>query len=252
MIALAALPALVCGLSLRQSAAEEAGWLAKENFSGTAAITSNYLFRGLSQTDGDPAVQASFDYNHPSGFFLGAWGSNVDETISKGNVEIDLYGGYRNKIFENLGYELSVIYYWYPGGGNEPEPDYFELHGGLNYTFAKLPLEPTVGVGFNYSPDFFGEDGNAYYYSGTLRFTLPYKIGLGFELGYQQVAGDKTTGNGGGPDGQDGYDYLSWKVGLSKELLGFNLDVSYSDTNEEQYFGSIGGSHLVFTLSRSF
>jgi uncharacterized protein (TIGR02001 family) len=107
-------------------------------------------------------------------------------------------------------------------------------------------------VGFNYSPDFYGEDGNGYYYSGTLRLTLPYSFGLGFELGYQNVEGDKTTGNGLGLDGRDGYDYLFWKIGLSKEVLGFNLDVSYYDTNEKEYFGQIGDSRFVLSISRSF
>jgi len=235
-----------------QSTADDNGPRAKTNFSGTATITTDYVFRGLSQTKEDPAVQASFDYKHPSGLFLGAWASNVDETISEGNIEIDVYGGYRGQLFENLSYDLSIIYYWYPGAGHDPDWDYVELHGGLNYAFASLPLEPNVGVGFNYSPDFYGEDGNAYYYSGTLRFTLPYSFGLGFELGYQDVEGDRTTGNGRGLDAGDGYDYLFWKIGLSKEVLGFNLDVSYYDTNEDEYFGQIGDSRFVFSISRSF
>jgi uncharacterized protein (TIGR02001 family) len=248
-----ALLAFVSGLFVvNQSTADDTGLLAKTNFSGTATITTDYVFRGLSQTKEDPAVQASFDYKHPSGVFLGAWASNVDETISEGNIEIDLYGGYKGQLFENLSYELSIIYYWYPGGAHDPDWDYVELHGGLNYAFAKLPLEPSVGVGFNYSPDFYGEDGNAYYYSGTLRLTLPYSFGLGFELGYQDVKGDKTTGNGRGLDGRDGYDYLFWKIGLSKEVLGFNLDVSYYDASEEQHFGHIGGDRTVFSISRSF
>jgi uncharacterized protein (TIGR02001 family) len=251
--ALNALLVFVSGLSMAgQGMAEDTGLLAKNNFSGTATITTDYVFRGLSQTKEDPAVQASFDYKHPSGFFLGAWASNVDETISEGNAEIDLYGGYRGQLFENLSYDLSIIYYWYPGGGHDPDWDYVELHGGLNYAFANLPLEPNVGVGFNYSPDFYGEDGSGYFYNGTLRLTLPYSFGLGFELGYQDIKGDKTTGNGRGLNGSDGYDYLFWKIGLSKEVLGFNLDVSYYDTNEEEYFGQIGDSRFVFSISRSF
>lgn len=49
-----------------------------------------------------------------------------------------------------------------------------------------------------------------------------------------------------------GYDYLFWRIGLSKELLGFNLDLSYYDTNESEYFGNIGDDRIVFTISRSF
>jgi uncharacterized protein (TIGR02001 family) len=235
-----------------ESGAEDTGPLAAKNFSGSATLTSDYVFRGLSQTDEDPAVQASFDYKHPAGVFLGAWASNVDEAISEGNVEIDFYGGYRGQLFEKLSYELSIIYYWYPGGAHDPDWDFVELHGGLNYAFAGLPLDPNVGLGFNYSPDFYGEDGNAYFFNGTLRLTLPYGLGLGFELGYQDVEGDKLTGNGRGLDGKDGFDYLFWKVGLSKEVVGFSLDLSYYDTSEEQFFGPIGGERAVISISRSF
>lgn len=240
------------GICFGEEKKEDTGVFALKNFSATAAITSDYVFRGLSQTDEDPAVQVSFDYKHPMGFFLGGWGSNVDESISEGNVELDLYAGFKKEIAENLTFDLSVIYYWYPGDGREPEKDYVEGHAGLSYAFTKVPLEPNLGLGFNYSPDFYGEDGDAYYTSGTLRLSLPYQVGLGFELGYQVVEGDKTTGNGLGLDGEDGYDYLFWRIGLSKEVLSFMLDLSYYDTNESDYFGKIGEDRVVFTISRSF
>lgn len=240
------------GLSFGQEKQEESGILALKNFSATASITSDYVFRGLSQTDEDPAVQASFDYKHPVGFYAGVWGSSVDEAISEGNAELDLYAGFKKELLENLTYDLSVIYYWYPGDGREPERDYVEGHVGLSYAFPKVPLEPNLGLGFNYSPDFYGEDGDAYFINGTLRLALPYQFGLGFELGYQNVEGDKTTGNGLGLGGGDGYEYLFWRIGLSKELLGFGFDLSYYDTNESEFFGRIGDDRLVFTISRAF
>ena len=246
---------VVCfgGLSLAEEKREDTGELSVlKNFTATATITSDYVFRGLSQTDGDPALQVSFDYKHPTGFYMGVWGSNVDESISEGNVELDLYAGFKNEIVENLTYDLSIIYYWYPSDSQSPEKDYFEGHVGLSYAFTKVPLEPSLSVAFNYSPDFYGEDGNAYWVGSTLRLTLPYQFGLGFELGYQYVEGDKTTGNGAGLNGEDGYDYLYWRIGLSKELLGFNLDLSYYDTNKNEYFGKIGDDRVVFTISRSF
>jgi uncharacterized protein (TIGR02001 family) len=241
------------GFSWGQEKKDDTGGLfALKNFSASATIASDYVFRGLSQTDEDPALQASFDYKHPVGLYMGVWGSSVDESISEGNVELDLYAGLRKELVENLTYDLSVIYYWYPSDSRIPEKDYVEGHAGLSYVFAKLPLEPNLGLGFNYSPDYYGEDGDAYSVSSTLRLSLPYQFGLGFELGYQYVEGDKTTGNGVGLDGEDGYDYLYWRIGLSRELLGFNLDLSYYDTNESEYFGKIGEDRIVFTVSRSF
>jgi len=231
---------------------DSGGLFALKNFSATAAITSDYVFRGLSQTDEDPAGQVSFDYKHPVGFYMGVWGSNVADYISEGNMELDLYAGFKKEIMENLTYEVSVIYYWYPSDSRDPEKDYVEAHAGLSYAFTKLPLEPNLGVGFNYSPDFYGEDGDAYFVSTALRLMLPFQFGLGFELGYQYVEGDKTTGGGLGLDGEDGYNYLFWRIGLSKEVLGFNLDLSYYDTNESEYFGKIGDDRIVLSISRSF
>lgn len=241
------------GVLLAEEKKEDSGELSLlKNFSGTAAITSDYVFRGLSQTDENPALQVGFDYKHPSGFYGGVWGSNVADYISEGNVELDLYAGYKKEIMENLTLDLSVIYYWYPGDSQSPEKDYFEGHVGLGYAFTKLPLEPNLGVAFNYSPDFYGEDGNGYCVAGTLRLALPYQFGLGFDLGYQYVEGDKTTGSGAGYNGENGYDYMYWRIGLSKDLLGFTLDLSYYDTNKSEYFGKIGDDRVVFTISRSF
>jgi uncharacterized protein (TIGR02001 family) len=234
--------------------AEEAkkGILDPSYFSATTAFATDYVFRGISQTNEDPAIQGSLDYAHPIGFYLGAWGSNVDDSISKGNIEIDFYGGYRHELFKDFSFDLSLIYYLYPGSGSDPEANYVEGHLGLSYSLSALPLTPTIGVGYNYSPDFFGEDGNAHYVNGKLGLALPYGFGLAGELGYQWVEGDKLTGHGEGEGGGDGFDYTHWRVGLSREILGFNLDLSYHNTNEEDFLGKIGDERLVFMISRSF
>ena len=144
-----------------------------ENFSATATIATDYPFRGISQTDEDPAAQVSFDYAHPIGLYLGVWASNVDDAVSDGNIEIDLYGGYTRELFPNLSLDLSLIYYWYPGDNQDPERDFWEGHIGLAYAFVNVPLEPMVGMGYNYSPDFYGEDGDGHFINGTLDLVLP-------------------------------------------------------------------------------
>jgi uncharacterized protein (TIGR02001 family) len=223
------------------------------NFSATLMLTTNYIFRGISQTDDNPAVQGSIDYSHPIGFYAGIWGSNVNSSVSKGGVEFDFYGGYKHKIFSDLGLDLSIIYYSYPGGGNDPNPNYFEGHIGLDYQFKNLPLMPTIAAAYYYSPDFFGEDGSANYINGTLSLNLPYEFTLSGSVGYQTVAGDKTTGNGQGLNGDDGFDYTNWRIGISKEILNFLLDLSWTDTNETDFLGDdIAGSHIVFSVSRTF
>ncbi|UCE81807.1 MAG: hypothetical protein JSV47_08625 [Deltaproteobacteria bacterium] len=235
----------------QEGASNDDGIFALKNFGASVALTTDYVFRGISQTDENPAIQGSFDYKHPVGVYLGAWASNVDDSISKGNIEIDYYGGFRKELFKDFTFDVSLIYYSYPSGGDDPEPDFIEGHLGLSYVFANVPLQPTLGVGYNYSPDFFGEDGNAHYLNGTLDLALPYHIGLGFEVGYQDVEGDKTTGNNMGEDGGDGFDYIFWRVALSYEIKGFGLDLSYYDTNEDDFLGDVADSRVVFSVSRA-
>lgn len=233
--------------------AEAVDAFALENFGGSVAIATEYVFRGISQTSEDPAVQGSFDYGHPSGFYLGIWGSNVDEGISAGNIELDYYAGFTREFFERFSFDIGVIYYHYPSGGSDPELDFIEGYLGLCYTFSGLPLQPAIGLKYYFSPDFFGEDGDGHYINGTLSFSLPLGLLLAFEAGYQDVEGDETTGSGQGEDGDDGYDYANWRIGLSKEVKGFKLELSYHDTNEEKFLGEdIADDRIVFILSRSF
>ncbi|MBW1999070.1 MAG: hypothetical protein JRJ29_14045, partial [Deltaproteobacteria bacterium] len=202
---------------------------------------------------GDPAVQGSFEYSHPTGFYLGLWGSNVDSSVSDGNLEIDFFGGYRRDMTDRLSLDLALFYYYYPSGGSEPEPDYFEAHVGLGYRLPGFPFEPEVGVGYWYTPDYFGEDGTGHYFNGNITLSLVYGFALDGELGYQTVEGDKTTGGGRGEGGSDGFDFWNWRIGLSKDVMGFGLDLSYHDTSEADFLGpDIADDRVVFTISRSF
>lgn len=253
-LAVALLLVLFWGVASAQEDAkkEGGGIFALENFGASVALTTDYVFRGISQTNENPAIQGSFDYHHPIGVFLGVWGSGVDEAVSKGNVELDYYAGFTQELFKDFSYEVSFIYYNYPDGGDNPEPDYYEFHLGLSYKFASLPTEPAVAAGYYYSPNFYGEDDDAHYVNGTVDLSLPYGFGLGFEIGYQYVKGDETTGGNQGESGGDGFDYVNWRIGLSNELKGFGLDLSYHDTNDSGFLGKVADERVVFTVSRSF
>lgn len=234
---------------LAASAEEEAGWLADSNFSGNVAITTDYVFRGISQTNSNPAIQGGFDYAAPIGLYVGTWASNVS---FGGGIEMDWYGGFANEV-AGFSYDLGVIYYAYPKSHDDPEIDFFEGYLKLGYALPAMgPVEPSVGVGYSYSPDFFGEDGKAHYLNGNVSLGLPYGLGLSGEVGYQTVEGDETTGNGNGLDGDDGFDYIHYRFGVSYAFKGFDLDLSYHNTNESDFLGSsIADSRFVFTVSRS-
>lgn len=252
---LPALAVVFLALSSAVLAADEGGALSPKNFSSTLSMTTDYVWRGVSQTDSSPAVQGSFDYAHPVGVYLGVWGSNIR---FGGGLEMDWYGGFRNTVGA-LGYDVGVTYYSYPKSHDPNELNFFELAAKLSYTLKFGGVEPTIGVGYSYTPDFTGEDGNAHYVNGKLSFGLPMGFGVAGEVGYQTVEGDKTTGNGGGLDGDDGFDFVHYRLGVSKsDVLGFTLDLSYHNTTESDFLESYAGykgvadSRLVFTASRTF
>lgn len=222
--------------------AEEGGAFAPKNFTGTVTMATDYVFRGVSQTDQGPTIQGSFDYAHPVGVYLGVWGSNVAFARS---LEVDYYGGFRNTVWDALSYDLGAVYYSYPKArGESAELDYWEVYLGLSYALP-LPLEPTIGAKYAYSPDFTGEDGDGHYLNGSLKLKLPMEFGLGLEVGYQDVEGDQTT---------SGYDYTHYKVAVSKSLVGFGLELSYQDSDigeDEPIDENLADQRIVFAVSRS-
>jgi uncharacterized protein (TIGR02001 family) len=234
--------------------AEQNVWYAAENFSAAVWFTTDYVFRGISQTDENPAVQGTLNYNHPLGFYFGVWGSNVD--ITPGNsVEIDSYVGYTNSIY-GINYDLSFLYYWYPGADGDPKPTYLELHVGLSYPLTvDWPVVPTFSVGYFYSPDYLFEDGDGHYVNAKIDLALPMKFGIAVEGGYQHVQGDALTGGDMGEGGDSGYDYFHYRAGVYKEIFGFNLDLSFHNTADidSDFFGEgLADERVVFTISREF
>lgn len=214
-------------------------------FSANVGLFTDYLFRGISQTNGNPAVQGGFDYSYDTGSFadpyVGVWASNVDFGNNDENIEIDFYGGFTGEFSGGLGWDAGVLYYHYPASDElAGDPDYIEGYGGLSYTFAGT-LEPTISTYFYYSPDFFGETGDAIYVTPTLDLSLPHGFGLSFGYGYQDV--------------DDIGDYQHWNVGLSKDIGIFSLGLTYSDTFDNDDFCTgidLCDDTLVFSVSSSF
>ena len=217
-------------------------------FSANVAVTTDYVFRGVSQSSEDPALSGGFDYGHESGFYAGFWASSI-EFNAAGNtddasVEMDFYAGYAGE-FGAISYDVAGLYYAYPTQDEDTgaDYDYFEFLLGLGYSFTE-----TVGAGFTYaySPDFFGEDGDGHYVAGNVDLSLPQGFGLSFLVGHQDVEGDKTSG-------PNGFDYSHWQVGLSKEVGMFGFDLTYFDAfDENDCGGDICDGLLVFTVSSSW
>ncbi|WP_308367115.1 MULTISPECIES: TorF family putative porin [unclassified Microbulbifer] len=178
--------------------------------SGNIALVSDYKFRGISQTDGGPAVQGGFDLDFGNGFYLGTWGSNVDFANS---LELDYYGGYRGKLNESLSFDVGYIYYDYP---STPDEDpYAEVYGKLGFA--------GVTLGLAYSDDYYLESGK-FLYAHADYATEVCGFGLNFHLGHNAFDSDKFLDGAGDR-------YLDYSAGISREWGGVELGLSIIDTD---------------------
>ena len=211
--------------------------------SGNVALTTDYRFRGISQTGSDPAVQGGFDWAHDSGFYLGTWGSNVNFANS---LELDYYGGYAGNINDSLAFDVGAIYYDYPGGGGNLE--FWEIHGGLSGDLGPVSLSGMV----SYSDDYFDSTGTAFYYDLGASYKLPADFSLSAHFGYQTIDDGSIKDDGFFSSDED--DYQDWSIGVSKSMWSLDFDLSYVDTNlgSSDCFGAnVCDSTVVFSVSKS-
>jgi uncharacterized protein (TIGR02001 family) len=214
---------------------------------GNMGVFSQYIFRGLTQTDRKPALQGGFDYAHASGLYVGTWASNIswlrDQTTPVysrgGSLEWDFYGGYKGSLPAGVTYDLGTLYYWYPGTENPAnggplsvKADTWELYGALGWKWLSAKyshglMNKTFGV----------RDSRGSWYL-DLTATVPlgdfYKPldGVTFiaHWGKQEYRGtDSRTA----PASNDQlYSYEDWKIGLSYALpQNFTIGAFYTDTN---------------------
>lgn len=217
------------------------------SFSANVALTSDYVWRGVSQSDEKGAIQGGFDVNHSSGLYAGIWGSNVDfNEGSSGagdpSMELDLYGGFAHEFRSGMGIDIGLINYRYPG---DDDLNWVEYYGGLSYSVMGLGLSGSI----NYSDDVFGADETGIYYTAGAEYGIEtkYPITLSGSFGYYSFD-DDVFGN----DAPDSY--KDWKLGAAVAVGNFTFDLSYVDTDNdgEDLFGSWADDRFVATLSAAF
>jgi len=185
---------------------------AQAEISGTVTAVSDYDFRGISQTSTGPALQGSLDWSSEGGFYLGAWGSNVDfGDCCDENIEIDLYGGFRGG--ETITYDVGGIWYAYPGADSI---DYPEIYASVGWNWLSAKVW--------YSWDFGNTDEDAMYYEANA--SIPFGetgLGLGLHVGYSD--GDYwDTLYGGG--------YTDYSIGLTYALSHFTFGLKWVDGSD--------------------
>jgi uncharacterized protein (TIGR02001 family) len=198
-------------------------------FTANISLTTDYRFRGLSQSDNDAAVQGGFDFAQ-DGWFLGVWASSIDFLDGAGKdaaAEIDIYGGYNYAWTDTTEVGIKAIYYWYPDtdfpGTNQY--DFFEVGGHISHAFESFTLLGEV----YWSPDYFFESGDSVWLAGVA--TVPLVKEFWFfdggltasgRLAYQWIDDNATFG---APD------YLTWDIGLTAKAGIFAFDARYVDTD---------------------
>jgi uncharacterized protein (TIGR02001 family) len=214
-------------------------------------LTTDYVFRGISQSDNDPAVFAGADFSYQM-FYLGVWASSVDAATSDGELEIDLYGGIK-KSYNGVDFDLGVIYYAYPNGddtlGPDIDIDYIEIKASVGTkVFNDLAL---TGLAF-WSPDYYGEVGSTWTFEAKAAKPLPVlDLTLSGTLGH--VTSDDEDLGFSGFYGDDNYTY--WNVGLSKTFKDhFTFDVRYwgTDVDEDAAAEFVAGDRVVGTVTFNY
>jgi uncharacterized protein (TIGR02001 family) len=218
-------------------------------WSATLAVTSDYRFRGVSQTDEGVAFQGSIDFASETGFFAGVWASNIDfldEASYDSSIEVDLYAGYTFELSEATSLTGKFVYYAYPDADAPtgfPDYDYYELIASLAHDFGGASVAAEVA----YSPDFFLEVGDAVALTGTI--TVPLCDKLWFFDG-----GLAASGHLGGQwfDEPLLIDYTFYDLGLSASAGMFTVDVRWIGTDIEDADCTTGWCDDTVVVTGSF
>lgn len=227
------------------------------SFTGGATLTSDYRFRGLTQSDENPALQATVTVNHVSGFYAGAWASTIDggldgstpQRTGYGSAEVDLYGGFAKTLSSGIGLDAGLLYYLYPDHAKGVNTDFFEPYASISYTIG--PVAAKLGGAYAWGGqkglDFSaGSDDNLYVYgelSGSVPATpLTLKAHLGHTSGALGLVNPSAADR----------DYWDWSLNAEAVVRRhFKLGVSYVDTDiSERAFGGTPGHHFAQGLGR--
>jgi uncharacterized protein (TIGR02001 family) len=203
--------------ALSPAAAEQKIEELNATLTGGVGLATDYLFRGISQTQTEPAIQGSLDLQHASGLYVGVFASNVDFPGVDANIEIDVGAGYRF----NLGpvaLDVGVVHYAYPGARKSLHLPYTE---GILKASYELSFVTFVGM-VAYSPDYQSASDTGIYVEGGADFKLPWELTLGARLGHQWINENSKFGV---PD------FLNWSLGISRDFYGFTFAVTYADTD---------------------
>ncbi|MCX7274354.1 MAG: TorF family putative porin [Burkholderiales bacterium] len=236
--------------------AQEKKAASPHTFTGNLNLVSEYRYRGIAQTNAKPAVQGGFDYSHASGVYLGTWASNVSWLSDAGagavsnSLEWDMYGGYKGAVGD-LGYDVGLLYYYYPGSypAGFTSPNTLEVYGAATWKMFTLKYSHALTNLFGFT------DSKG---AGYIDLSASYEVGGGYTLvghyGHQSVP--STAGRA-----KSDCSYSDWKVGVTTEVAGMTVGLSYIDTDAKGNGGQcyrnafnrdLGKGNVVLSVGKTF
>lgn len=232
---LVAATALATGvLAATPAFADETDPPADFTITGNVALVTDYRWRGLSQSSGDPAVQGGITVNHSSGFYVGTWGSSVSFKVvgpvadaTYGSTEVDFFGGWTGEVASGLTADVGLTYYAYPNG-HVGKAEFFEPYASLSTTLG--PVTAKLGANYawkqaalNYNGG--ANDDNVYVY-GDLSASIPSTpLSVAAHLGYTDGALSPKYATGQTANYAGGWDYsVGATANINKNL---SVGVSY-------------------------
>ena len=188
--------------------------------SGYVQGVSDYRFRGISASGGDPAIQGAINVNHSSGFYVGAWASSLEDTPAMGSTELDLLAGWTGEVTPGLTADVGMTYYVYPNG-DVGSANFFEPYAALTTTVG--PVTAKAGVAYSWKQAALADDDNLYVYTDLSAGIANTPVTVSAHLGYAN--GPLSPAVMTGSTGYDGFDYsVGATYNLNKNL---SLGVSY-------------------------
>ena len=238
---------------------------------GNFTVTTNYIFRGLTQTNNKPALQGGFDYAHESGFYAGVWGSSISwitdqGTANSSQLELDTYFGLKNSFATDFSYDVGFLRYNYPatypatmaavGNAKWVKADTNEVYGQIGYKFVTLKYSQSLGDTFALP----NASGTSYVDLSASYPLADSGVTLGAHYGkqsYKGVTADALKAAGTDPS------YSDYKLSVSKDFSGYAVALAYSATNtkDNQFYSTVGlpgnnvntgKSAVVLSVTRTF
>jgi uncharacterized protein (TIGR02001 family) len=269
-----AVSALASG-AIAQTAPAPAPAPAISPITANVTVTNDYRYRGISQSNFQPAIQGGFDYAHESGFYIGNWNSSIswitdqwgpanNGPIKSAPIEMDFYAGFKKELIApGFATDIGVLQYYYPITGVINTASFKNFNTTEIYAAQNFTAGPVAGfLKFSYAATtlfgFYGSTGSTY-----TDLTLNYDTGIwgitaNAHVGYQYFAGTSATA---GVSNSSLYTYTDWKLGLTKDFGGgLSLSAAYVDTNAKKanytYINtsskSLGSAGAVVALTKTF